>query len=212
MGLGINEEKLCITYNVGRPNRGAEAWFAGLIMARALTRCTTVDDAVALFREHLDAGGSFAHQGVRFLIGSFKGKQGGRSAAEKPGNASIPTQAIARRVSYLAFTNHFEPEFATLNAAERNENANISSLKRRERLEEMLQESTHFDVARCFEIATDHNGMDEGNNNTLCRHGTASISVIVNVFTADTAYYTVGQTCKYIEQYGARRKSHWPGR
>ncbi len=207
VGLGINEEKLCITYNVGRPNRGAEAGLPGLIMAReALTRCTTVDDAVALFREHLDAGGSFAHQGVRFLIGSFKeNKAVDLQLRSREMQVSQP-KPLRDGVSYLAFTNHFEPEFATLNAAERNENANISSLKRRERLEEMLQESTHFDVARCFEIATDHNGMDEGNNNTLCRHGTASISVIVNVFTADTAYYTVGQTCKYIEQYGAPKE------
>jgi len=203
VGLGINDQKLCITYNVGRPNRGATVGLPGLIMAReVLAKCETVDEAVTMFRAHLDAGGTFAHQGVRFLIGSFKENRAvDLQLRSRDIHVSEP-KPLKDGVSYIAFTNHFEEDFAALNSVELNENANISSLRRLERLESLIAETEEFTPERCFEIACDHSGKEDGDNNTLCRHGTATVSVIVNVFTEDKAYYTVGQTCKFLEQYG----------
>ena len=204
VGLGINDQKLCVTYNVGRPNRGATVGLPGLIMAReVLAKCETVDGAIDTFRAHLDAGGTFAHQGVRFLIGSFSENRVVDLQLRSRDMCVSEPKPLKDGVSYIAFTNHFEEDFASLNSIERNETPNISSMRRRERLESLIAETEEFTPERCFEIACDHSGKEEGDNNTLCRHGTATVSVIVNVFTEDTAYYTVGQTCKYLEQYGA---------
>ncbi len=204
VGLGINDQKLCITYNVGRPNRGATVGLPGLIMAReVLAKCETVDEAVGMFRAHLDAGRSFAHQGVRFLIGSFKENRVVDLQLRSRDMRVSEPKPLKDEVSYIAFTNHFEEDFAALNSVELNETPNISSLRRYERLETLIAETKEFTPERCFEIACDHNGKEDGDNNTLCRHGTATVSVVVNVFTEDTAYYTVGQTCKFFEQYGA---------
>lgn len=204
VGLGINDQKLCLTYNVGRPNRGATVGLPGLIMAReVLAKCDTVDEAIGMFRAHLDAGNAFAHQGVRFLIGSFRENRVVDLQLRSRDMRVSEPKPLKNGVSYIAFTNHFEEDFAALNSVERNETPNISSLRRYERLESMIAETEEFTPERCFEIACDHSGMEEGDNNTLCRHGTASVSVVVNVFTEDTAYYTVGQTCKFLGQYGA---------
>lgn len=204
VGLGINDQKLCVTYNVGRPNRGATVGLPGLIMAReVLAKCDNVDEAIAMFRAHLEAGNAFAHQGVRFLIGSFRENRAVDLQLRSRDMRVSEPRPLKDGVSYIAFTNHFEEDFAALNSVERNETPNISSLRRYERLESLIAETEAFTPECCFEIARDHSDMEEGDNNTLCRHGTATVSVVVNVFTEDTAYYTVGQTCKFLEQYAA---------
>lgn len=203
VGLGINEDKLCITYNVGRPNRGAVAGVPGTMIAReVLTNCSTVEEAIEMFTRHLENGGTYAHQGIRFLIGNFNQKKAVDIQVRSTEIKVSPPQPLKDGTSYIAFTNHFSDDFAQLNDVELNETPNISSINRLARLEQLISETEEFNVERCFEIATDHDGLEEGNNDTLCRHGSGFTSVIVNVFLKDSVQYTVGQTCKYLAQYG----------
>ena len=113
-------------------------------------------------------------------------------------------QQLKPGVTYVACTNHFDDDFSPLSETDKQSASNISSMTRYQRLMELLQQQTTYDLNACWSILTDHsnglNGLPD--NNTICRKQPFTATTITNIFTADKAYYTLGVPCDYLPYYG----------
>jgi hypothetical protein len=110
-------------------------------------------------------------------------------------------QELKPGVTYVACTNHFEDDFSPLSETDKQSASNISSMSRYQRLLELLQQQTTYDLNACWAILTDH-GAGDPDNNTICRKAPFTATTITNIFTSDKAYYTLGVPCDYLPYYG----------
>jgi hypothetical protein len=109
-------------------------------------------------------------------------------------------QVLKPGVTYVACTNHFDDDFSPLSEIDKQNASNISSMLRYQRLMELLQQQTTYDLNACWAILTDH-GAGDPDNNTICRKQPFTATTITNIFTADKAYYTLGVPCDYLPYY-----------
>jgi hypothetical protein len=72
---------------------------------------------------------------------------------------------------------------------------------------DLLSQYEKFDLATCWSILTDH-GDGEPNDTTICRKGNPYVTVISNIFTENTSYYTLGPPNEYLSMYGKPEAIH----
>jgi hypothetical protein len=203
--LAINESGIGVTFNVGRPNKDYTFGLPVTYMIRkAMAKSRTLDEAVGYFQDFQEQGGRYAHQGANILIADFANKTMARLQITSGDMKITYGQQLKPGVTYVACTNHFDDDFSPLSETDKQSASNISSLSRYQRLMELLQQQTTYDLNACWSILTDHsnglNGLPD--NNTICRKQPFTATTITNIFTADKAYYTLGVPCDYLPYYG----------
>lgn len=196
VGLGLNDQGIGITYNVGNPNVHPAMGLPPLFMVRSvMEKASTLEEAVSAFTSFIDQGNTFGYGGAIFLIVDFKDSSMAKVQVRSEVVDVSYGQELRPDVTCIYSTNHFLGDF--------NEDPDYyyeSSWKRLERLEELLAQYQVYDLETCWDILTDH-GDGEPNNNTISRNGTNSGTTITNIFTADTLYYTMGMPHRYLELY-----------
>jgi len=203
--LAINESGIGVTFNVGRPNKDYTFGLPVTYMIRkAMAKSRTLDEAVGYFQDFQEQGGHYAHQGANILIADFKNKSMARLQITSGDMKITYGQELKPGVTYVACTNHFDDDFSPLSETDKQSASNISSMSRYQKLMELLQQQTTYDLNACWAILTDHsNGLDGlPDNNTICRKTPFTATTITNIFTADKAYYTLGVPCDYLPYYG----------
>ena len=203
VGIGMNSRGLALTYNVGRPNKDARTGLPGIFMARQImAKCSTVAEAVAMFKDHLARGGHYAHGGLNFLLVDYKDSTMARVQLCSGDIKVSYGRQIKPGLLFEGCANHFDDDFAPLSAEELKDPFNISSQARYKRLLELVPSFAKYDLETCWNILTDRQG---GNptGNTICRRCDISETTMTNIFTKDTAYYTLGVPCDYFARYAA---------
>jgi len=200
--LAINESGIGVTYNVGRPNKDYTFGLpVNFMIRKAVAKSRTLDEAVGYFQDFQEQGGRFAHQGANVVIADFASKSMARLQITSGDMKITYGQVLKPGVTYVACTNHFEDDFSPLSETDKQSASNISSMSRYQRLLELLQQQTTYDLNACWAILTDH-GDGLPDNNTICRKTPFTATTITNIFTADKAYYTLGVPCDYLPYYG----------
>ena len=203
VGIGMNSSGLAITYNVGRPNKDAQTGLPGIFMARhVMAKCATIAEALSMFKDHLERGGRYAHGGLNLLIVDFKDSSMARVQLSSGDIKITFGQEIKPGVIFEGCANHFDNDFAPLGSAEQQDPLNISSQERFRRLLELAPSFLAYDLQTCWDILTDTEG-GIPTNTTICRRCDFSETTMTNIFSAETAYYTLGLPCDYLETYGA---------
>jgi hypothetical protein len=73
VGMGINDQKLALSFNVGEPNHNQKTGLPVLFKAReVMAQCATLKCAVKKFEQFLDAGRHYGEQGANLTIVDFK--------------------------------------------------------------------------------------------------------------------------------------------
>jgi predicted choloylglycine hydrolase len=201
VGLAINEKGLAITYNTGRPNQQPATGLPATLMSReVMASSDTIKEAEDLIKGFLMKGGYYAHQGAIFMLVDFKDNSMAKvQLCSHKIELTYATQ-LKPGVSFIAFTNHFDDSFAALTPEQAAQKRNVSSIARRRRLDELLHTFDHYNLQTCLAIMSDHSRA-EPRNITICRHSEDMATTIGNIFTADKAYYTLGNTCQYLAEY-----------
>jgi len=203
VGIGMNDSRLAITYNVGRPNNDACTGLPGTFMARlVMAKCSTLGEALAMFRGHLDSGGRYGHGGLNFLLVDFKDASMARVQLCSGGIKVTRGREIRPGVVFEGCSNHFDEDFSPLSPAQLEDPLNISSRQRLARLLELAPSFQTYDLRACWNILTDTEG-GAPSNATICRRCDFSETTMTNIFTADTAYYSLGLPGEYLARYGA---------
>jgi predicted choloylglycine hydrolase len=198
VGLAMNEKGLAITYNVGRPNQRPSIGLPAIFMSReVMASSATIKEAVTLFKDFLRKGGRYANQGTMFMLVDFKDNSMAKVQVCSQEVKVTYESELKPGVSFIAFTNHFDDNFAKLTPEQAAQERNVSSLARRKRLDALLPTFDHYDLQTCLAIMSDHSG-GEACNTTICRHSEDMATTIGNIFTRDKAYYTLGNTCQYL--------------
>jgi len=200
--LAINESGIGVTFNVGRPNKDYTFGLPVTFMIReAVAKSRTLDEAIEYFQDFQEQGGHYAHQGANIIITDFKSKSMARLQITSGDMRVTYGQQLKPGVTYVACTNHFDDDFSPLSEAAKLDASNVSSISRYQRLMELLQQQTTYDLNACWTILTDH-GDTTPNNKTICRKTPYTATTITNIFTSDKAYYTLGVPCEYLPYYG----------
>ena len=206
VGIGMNDKGLAITYNVGRPNKDARTGLPGIFMAQqVMAKCSTLAEAIAMFKGHLARGGHYAHGGLNFLLVDYKDSSMARLQVCSGDIKVTYGRQIRPGVQFEGTTNHFDDDFAPFTAADMKDLHNISSKARYKRLMELAPAFTKYDLAACWSILNDREG-GEPTGNTICRRCDIAETTMTNIFTRDTAWYTLGVPCDYLARYGAPRQ------
>jgi hypothetical protein len=202
VGLGLNDQQIGITYNVGRPNTNPLMGLPPLFMVRyVMEKASTLEEALSYFTDFIDEGNTYGYGGAIFLIVDFKDNSMAKIQIKSNDYKVTEGMQLKDGVTYIASTNHFDDDFSPLSPEELTSSSNISSLARWERLTEILPQQEVYDLDTCFAILSDH-GDGDPTNNTISRNGTNTGTTVTNVFTADKVYYTQGMPHKYLEIYG----------
>jgi len=205
VGLGLNDQGIGITYNVGRPNNNPLKGLPPLFMVRqVMEKASSLQEAVSYFTDFLDDGNSYGYGGAIFLLVDFNDSAMAKIQIKSDDYKITYGEQLKPGVTFIASTNHFDEDFAPLTPEEKATSSNISSLARWDRLMELLPQFDSYDIDTCFTILTDH-GDGEPSPNTICRDsGTpfGAATTLTNIFTADTIYYTTGRPDRYLEVYG----------
>ncbi|MBM4309979.1 MAG: hypothetical protein FJ119_03390 [Deltaproteobacteria bacterium] len=203
VGIGMNDSGLAITYNVGRPNKDAATGLPGIFMARQImAKCATLGESLSMFKEHLDKGGRYGHGGLNFLLVDFKDSSMARVQLCSGDIRITRGSEIKPGVMFEGCSNHFDDDFAPLSETQMADPLNISSRQRMHRLLELAQSLETYDLQTCWNILTDsEDGLPS--NTTICRRCDFSETTMTNIFTADTAFYSLGLPCEYLAHYGA---------
>jgi len=202
VGIGMNDSGLAITYNVGRPNKDASTGLPGIFMVRqVMAKCAAIEEALAMFRGHLEAGGRFGHGGLNLLIVDFKNSTLARVQLCSGDIKITRGREIRPGVMFEGCSNHFDENFSPLTPAQQKKPLNRSSIQRMRRLLELVPIFQTYDLRTCWDILTDSE-KGSPSNTTICRRCDSSETTMTNIFTAHTAYYSLGLPCEYLEHYG----------
>ena len=214
VGMGINDQKLAISFNVGEPNHNQKKGLPVLFKAReVMAKCGSLRCAVEKFEQFLDAGEVYGKQGANLMIVDFNDSTMARLQICSDGITVTYGQAPdSGDITYSAFTNHFEgycgqpaPKgpgpFARLSRIFRG-NRKDSSHQRYERLIQLLTTpGISYDMQTCWWILTDARGTLP-NDNTICRKGPLIATTASHVLTGHSCYYSLGRPSKYLKKYG----------
>lgn len=199
--LAVNDQGLAITYNVGGRNKSPAAGLTILFKTReVMATCGSVAEAVDSFQSLLESGGTYGYSTSNFLFVDLKDSSMARIQVSSHEIKVTYGQELKPGVTYIGYTNEFDADFSPRTEADLAKDSVISSQARYKRLMELLPTFEKYDLATCWEIMSDTSGGD-ADNNTICRRGPSTITTLGNIFTADTAYYTVGPTCEYLSLY-----------
>lgn len=200
LSLAINDKGIGITFNSGNPKVNMEIGLPVLFMARkVMEKASTLDEAVSLFTDHIDAGNNFGYVGAILLVVDFNN---GSMAKIQVCSGAIDVkygEELKTGVTYVRTANHFTDDF-TQDPSYYYE----SSWERLARLEHLLDNATSYGLGTCWNILRDHANSNPDNN--ISRKGPSNRTNISNIFTADTAFYTLGVPHEYYEVYGTTQQ------
>jgi predicted choloylglycine hydrolase len=197
VGLGLNEKGIGINMNAGNPNVNGAVGLPALFMSRyAMEKASTLDEVVDLFNSWVDDGNYFGYNAAIFLVVDFNNSTMAKIQVRSEKIKVTYGEELKQGVTYIASTNHFDDDFR-----DDPDFYYESSWKRFERLMEILPQQESYDLDTCFSVLSDH-GDGEPSNNTISRNGSSTATIVTNIFTADTIYYTMGMPHAYLEAYG----------
>ncbi len=199
VSLAINDKGLALTYNVGGQNKNPAPGLPVLFKTReVMATSDNLTQAVDMFTDFLDEGHLYGYGTANFLLVDFNNATMARLQVCSDDIKVTYGRPLEGKegVTCLAFTNDFDEDFSTRDP----DNINESSLERYERLLEILPGFEKYDIRTCWEMLSDTAGGDP-TDNTICRRGEKTITTLTNIFTASTAYYTVGPPCEYFTMY-----------
>jgi hypothetical protein len=197
VGLGLNEKGIGINMNAGDPNLNGTMGLPALFMSRyALEKASSLDEVVNYFSDWINDGNYFGYNGAIFLVVDFNNSTMAKIQVRSEKIKVTYGEELKPGVTYIASTNHYEDDFR-----DDSDYYYESSWKRFERLLEILPQQETYDLDTCFSVLSDH-GDGEPSNNTISRNGSSTATIVTNVFTADTIYYTMGMPHAYLETYG----------
>lgn len=214
VGMGINDQKLAISFNVGEPNHNQKTGLPVLFKAReVMAKCATLECAVEKFQKFLDAERTYGELGANLVIVDFKDSAMARLQICSDGITVTPVEGPqVDGVTYTGVTNHFEGgcalpapngpgPFAWLSRIFRG-NRKDSSHQRYERLIQLLTtEDISYDMQTCWWILTDARGTLP-NDNTICRKGPLIATTASHVLNGHSCYYSLGRPSQYLRKYG----------
>ena len=197
VGLGLNDKGLGITFNLGGPNINATVGLPVLYMVRyVMEKATNLTEAINYFSDFLDTPGNYyGTSGAIMLLVDFNDSSMATIQVRSEKIKVTYGQELKPGVTFVAGTNYFLGDF--------NEDPDYyyeSSFLRLERLLEILPQFETYDLETCLTILSDH-GDGEANNNTISRDGGFTITTVLNIFTYDKVYYTLGIPHEYLETY-----------
>jgi hypothetical protein len=213
VGMGINEKKLALSFNVGEPNNHAQSGLPVVFKAReVMAKCDNLRCAVNSFKKFLDEGGNYGEMGAILTVVDFNDSTMARiQICSDEMSVTYGDQLDFEDVTYSAVANHFEGRcalqkprwfrpLAWLSRIFRG-NRKDSSHHRYERLMELLTtEGIKYDMETCWWILTDSRGKLP-NNNTICRRGFPVSTTASHVLTEHSCYYSLGLPSKYLAEY-----------
>jgi len=196
VGLALNDKGIGITFNLGSPNVNSTTGLPVLFMARyVMEKASTLEEAINYFKNFLDSGNNYGYTGAIILLVDFNDSSMAKIQIRSDEIKVTYGQVLKPGVRYLAATNHFDEDFTP--------DPNYyyeSSWKRLERLLEILPQYETYDLETCLTILSDH-GTGKANDNTISRDGALTATTVLNIFTGDKVYYTLGRTHEYLETY-----------
>ena len=218
--MGINDQKLALSFNVGEPNNNAKPGLPVVFKAReVMAKCDDLACAIDRFsrflekEEEKEKEKNYGELGANLIIVDFKNSTMARIQICSDGvTVTYGHEFYPADITYGAVTNHFEgycslpaPQrfrpFAWLSGMFRG-NRKDSSHQRYERLMELLTtEGIKYDMGTCWWILTDSNGKLP-NNRTICRKGFPVSTTASHVLTERFCYYSLGLPSKYLARYG----------
>ena len=214
VGMGINDQKLALSFNVGEPNYNQKTGLPVVFKAReVMTKCATLECAVEKFQDFLAEERSYGELGANLMIVDFKDSAMARiQICSDVITVTYLERPDVEDVTYGAVTNHFEGDcalpapngsgpFTWLSRIFRG-NRKDSSHQRYERLIQLLTTpGISYDMETCWRILTDTRGTLP-NDNTICRKGPLITTTASHVLTGHSCYYSLGLPSKYLKEYG----------
>ena len=214
VGMGINEKKLALSFNVGEPNNHAQSGLPVVFKAReVMAKCDNLKCAIDTFSRFLDGkGNNYGEMGAILTVVDFNDSTMARiQICSDEMSVTYGDQLDFEDVTYSAVANHFEGRcalqkprwfrpLAWLSRIFRG-NRKDSSHHRYERLMELLTtEGIKYDMETCWWILTDSNGKLP-NNKTICRKGFPVLTTASHVLTEHFCYYSFGLPSEYLTEY-----------
>ena len=214
VGMGINDQKLALSFNVGEPNYNHKTGLPVVFKAReVMAKCATLKCAVNSFKQFSDEGGHYGELGANLMIVDFKDSAMARlQICSDVVTVTYLEGPDFEDVTYGAVTNHFEGgcalpapngsgPFSWLTRIFRG-NHKDSSHHRYERLIQLLTTAgISYDMQTCWWILTDSRGTLP-NDNTICRKGPLITTTASHVLTERFCYYSLGLPRTYLKEYG----------
>jgi hypothetical protein len=216
VGMGINEKKLALSFNVGEPNNNAQPGLPVVFKAReVMAKCDNLQCAIDTFSRFLDREeANYGELGAILTVVDFKDSTMARIQICSDGmSVTYGHELHTEDVTYSAVANHFEGRCALQKPGRFRPlawflgifrgNRKDSSHHRYERLMEMLTtEGISYDMETCWWILTDYREKSSPTNNTICRRGFPVSTTASHVLTERFCYYSLGLPSKYLARYG----------
>jgi MYXO-CTERM domain-containing protein len=202
VAFGFNEKGIAVTMNAGGPNKDAVmGMYSNFLIRTAMEHADTLEEAVALFEDHIDSGKTFSATGSIIHFMDFNQQ---KMAKIQLGSKAIDVtygKPLGNDTTYIGSANHFVDGFNT-----DGDFYYESSFERYARLVELMEEEMDsFDLKSCWTVLSDTNG-GESTTNTISRISTAAGSgstVFGTIFTEDGLYYALGAPHAYLNEYGS---------
>jgi hypothetical protein len=214
VGMGINDQKLALSFNVGEPNKNKKPGLPVVFKAReVMAQCDNLECAIALFSQGLGKEKSYGEMGAILIVVDFKKSAMARiEICSDKMSVTYGNELDSGNVTYSAVANHYEGPcalqkpgifrpLALLSRMFRVKRKD-SSYYRYKRLMEMLTtEGISYDMETCWWIVTDSNGKLP-NNRTICRKGFPVSTTATHVLSERFCYYSLGLPSEYLAKYG----------
>jgi hypothetical protein len=212
VGMGINDKKLALSFNVGKPNKNKKTGLPVVFKAReVMAKCGDLQCAVNHFKKFLDEGGNYGGKGAILTVVDFNDSAMAQiQICSDKMSVTYGDELDSGNVTYSAVANHFEGDFSP--CVPQGPFARLSRIfrgiwkdsshQRYERLMELITtKGISYDMQTCWWIVTDSNG-ELPDNKTICRKGFPVSTTTSHVLTERFCYYSLGLPSEYLRRYG----------
>jgi predicted choloylglycine hydrolase len=206
VALGENSEGLAVVFNAAFPGNRDYGLPPEMLARKILQECSTLEDAVAVFKSFLTQGGRFAHNGANFTFMDFKSRRMARVEVA-PDRIEVDYGTTRNSKTFIVATNHYRL------MPERNDrdDFNTSSYARYERCTMLLDMARDISLPGVLTILSDHDEKACGTDHTICRH--KNLNVGTNSFLAfDDKFilsYILGNPCRYRNNPSLLQRVSW---
>jgi len=193
----MNEKKIGVSLNAGSHHVGADIGLPiNFMLRKIMEQAASLDEAVAILEDYLDAGNNFGIAGALVHLVDFNNHTLAKVQVMSDEIDITYGETATAGATYIASANHY------VGAIVRDPDYSYESSEiRYQRLLELVAETETFDLSACWDIMQDTNDGEAGAN-TISRADGSTATIFGNIFTGDGMSYTLGPPHAYFDKYG----------
>lgn len=206
VALGENAAGLAVLFNATYPGQRDYGLPPDMFVRRIMQECSTLEDAIEVFKSFIKNGGRFAHNGANLTFLDFKTNHMARIEIVSD-HIEVYKGEHYKDKEFVVTTNHYRlmPE------QNKRDGFNTSSYARYERCDMLLKTEKEITFQTVLKILSDHDSQSYGTEHTICRHRDLNMGTI-NFLAFDdtfTLYYIIGNPCRYYKDSSVLQVVHW---